>query len=584
MSQMHQQQEQSSSPTARVSPTPSTPTSAQSYSSRLDYPFPGTGTGASNSITESETTTGRDALVHLNDFRRSDIVIRLSDNSFHPCHKSYLLRLPRFQQSLQHFRESESPIVDMDIPVPHHFRPFLEHIYMNSGNAIDSRLFVKEVLLDTLRNAIYLDMEDIIAECVNCFPQHWRHIIQHPEFNHRYLHSSTLSDLLTAATSTSIPTPSSPVSTSTLTSTSSSTQTPTQSSSLNIPSQHHQASQFSNPPTIVLTSRDILEIILTWSLGISIHEATSEVHPLMNKHVKPLIVDGTITLESMAWFVAWLDGDVQRGDRIENQDTSDQSGFKIWVDADADDVEEVDSDVYDDDGEDIMDHEHEHLQDASHDTMTRHHTITNTNPDTPPATFNHLIPAHLLLTISAIQIAQDRIKTRTVTKQHQQKRHKCKHCGIYVTVAEVESKADSCVRWVPAVVVPTAANSTPAGNANRNNVYNDIGVVRARARLGEVVDRMVERVENGVEGVVPGRRVTGGGNVNANTSSSRGRGNVVGGAGDVGNINNMGAMAGGQVQMGYDDAYTMGGGDMGRPRQGLRGVAGWQAVRQPHEF
>ncbi|KAJ3411911.1 hypothetical protein HDV05_001492 [Chytridiales sp. JEL 0842] len=144
-----------------------------------------------------ELQYGIDALVHLNQIERADVLIRLPDGGCYPAHKAYLNRSNHFA-SHANFAEQDAKIIYLDLPVPHHFRPFLEHIYADP-EIVDPRMLTKEVLYDTLLNAIYLDMEHVVSACKDSFPQHYAYILTLPNFHHTTLHITSLTSLLSTS-------------------------------------------------------------------------------------------------------------------------------------------------------------------------------------------------------------------------------------------------------------------------------------------------------------------------------------------------------------------------------------------------
>ncbi|KAJ3214833.1 hypothetical protein HDU67_001160 [Dinochytrium kinnereticum] len=141
-----------------------------------------------------DTKFGFAALVHLNSMTTADVIIQLQDGSVYPTHRSYLQRLPRFEVH-NHFQERSENVIKLQLPVPHHFRPFLEYIYRGDG-IVDRNLLSPDWFLGTLLNAKYLDMTDIVNMCISHFPYVCSEVIRKEEFHHTHFPLAILKELV----------------------------------------------------------------------------------------------------------------------------------------------------------------------------------------------------------------------------------------------------------------------------------------------------------------------------------------------------------------------------------------------------
>jgi hypothetical protein len=109
---------------------------------------------------------GLEALEDLYAPFSNNITVQLGKYAFR-AHKEYLLRSPRLA-SLPNILST--PILTLtDLPVPSKFMDCLTYLYVGGGQEelvkFHEGLFTPSNFLDTLRNATYLELTEIIDEC-----------------------------------------------------------------------------------------------------------------------------------------------------------------------------------------------------------------------------------------------------------------------------------------------------------------------------------------------------------------------------------------------------------------------------------
>lgn len=119
--------------------------------------------------TTTEVITPKRGLAALEDLYApfsNNITVQLGKYAFR-AHKEYLLRSPRLAS---HPSLLTSPTLTLpDLPVPSKFMDCLTYLYIGGGREelgkFHEGLFTPSNFLDTLRNAAYLELNEIIDEC-----------------------------------------------------------------------------------------------------------------------------------------------------------------------------------------------------------------------------------------------------------------------------------------------------------------------------------------------------------------------------------------------------------------------------------
>jgi hypothetical protein len=112
------------------------------------------------------TKRGLEALEDLYAPFSSNITIYVGKYAFR-AHKEYLLRSPRLAALPDLL--STPTLTLTDLPVPSKFIDCLTYLYVGCRQEelvkFHEGYFTPSIFLDTLRNATYLELKDIIAEC-----------------------------------------------------------------------------------------------------------------------------------------------------------------------------------------------------------------------------------------------------------------------------------------------------------------------------------------------------------------------------------------------------------------------------------
>ena len=104
---------------------------------------------------------GMDALEHLYAPSTANITLEVGKYEFR-CHREYLSRC-RFFEAL----DLQKDHLSINIPVPSKFMDCLTYIYIGRQAVLEFHqgMFIPSVFLDTYRNAIFLQLDELLQEC-----------------------------------------------------------------------------------------------------------------------------------------------------------------------------------------------------------------------------------------------------------------------------------------------------------------------------------------------------------------------------------------------------------------------------------
>ncbi|KAJ3100349.1 hypothetical protein HDU97_002267 [Phlyctochytrium planicorne] len=443
-----------------------------------------------------DTKYGIAALGDLNQISTADIVVSLQDGGQYPAHRAYLQRLPRFLCH-EKFQESTSPVFELYLPAPHHFRPFLEYIYRGDGS-IDLNIFRPECFVDTLRNSNYLDIDDIVKQCIDRFPDVLPQVLLSDEFHHSCFDFHLLSRLVRGST-IDIGSDESDGGDCNHRKRSKS------SSTYDVGSMIQKPDAVSSLPTRNLTAVETLDAILTWVKDLSdptstplydngspYAETLRAARKLVSDLVSPRLLDGSLTLKSWSDLVSRHGHEDEsysakkclataqvtlRKARAANPQASEAMDASSQPRTSFDDQASITSARDDNSSITLTDADSIHETapfpaeiPASHAMEEEEDAVKAPMPFlfTAHDPLSLIVPQQVLIYASAIlqeaskRDAQKRLRAR----------HRCVRCGEFVTVAEIEARGRTCLAIIsgsePDAGFASEAFIPPQAPANNN--------------------------------------------------------------------------------------------------------------------
>ncbi|TPX42769.1 hypothetical protein SeLEV6574_g05417 [Synchytrium endobioticum] len=125
-------------------------------------------------------------------------------------HKAVVTKWRYFEALLRKgFQERDAGRLELYVPVPHprgggaDLGGLLSWMY----GRVQEQWFYASAILDTIQNAGYLSLDDLVAKCYTVFPLIWRDVVRQPAWSHTCIEEGHLSELLHKATQVSLMAP-----------------------------------------------------------------------------------------------------------------------------------------------------------------------------------------------------------------------------------------------------------------------------------------------------------------------------------------------------------------------------------------
>lgn len=151
-----------------------------------------------NELREFNVVDGEAALQFVNQPEHADKIICLHSERYY-CHSEYLVLRSQYFRALLHgaYRETTMAVISIHLPAPGNFEPILHFLY--SGIA-DGALFEPCEVFNTIQNANFLGVEQLLAKAAEHFAVSWKVLAVSPLFRRSIVDSEFVASILELGT------------------------------------------------------------------------------------------------------------------------------------------------------------------------------------------------------------------------------------------------------------------------------------------------------------------------------------------------------------------------------------------------